>query len=187
MASSPVSFSTPSKSGPLYSLAGCSKSPPARLVHVVCSVCLSGLFGCMRLTRRTRQGLSHTCGPSKFQRVKLVFPQPLVGHNAQPVRAGPPPLAGSDGFRNWANLLEISSERAGLGNGTHQGLMRIATDVTPLLSQIATEANQPGDRTAERVGERARRTKVRGSRFEVSGTSNLELPTFQVSHFTLAA
>jgi hypothetical protein len=115
------------------------------------------------------------------------FPAAASGTQCTTRASRPPPLAGSDGFRNWANLLEISSERAGLGNGTHQGLMRIATDVTPLLSQIATEANQPGDRTAERVGERARRTKVRGSRFEVSGTSNLELPTFHVSHFTLAA
>ena len=32
----------------------------------------------------------------------------------------------------------------------HQGLMRITTDVTPLLLQSATEKNQPGDRIPER-------------------------------------
>jgi hypothetical protein len=34
----------------------------------------------------------------------------------------------------------------------HQGLMKIATDATPFLSQIATEEHQPGDRISERVG-----------------------------------
>jgi hypothetical protein len=38
-------------------------------------------------------------------------------------------------------LLEISPEGARLGEKTHQDLMRIATDVTPLLSQIATGEN----------------------------------------------
>ena len=34
----------------------------------------------------------------------------------------------------------------------HQGLMKIATDATPFLSQIGTEEHQPGDRISERVG-----------------------------------
>ena len=32
----------------------------------------------------------------------------------------------------------------------HQGLMKIATDITSLLSQIATEERQPGERISER-------------------------------------
>ena len=52
--------------------------------------------------------------------------------------------------------------------GTHQGLLKIATDVNPLLLQIATGENQPGDRTAERVGERTRRErKTRRTRVDL--------------------
>jgi hypothetical protein len=54
----------------------------------------------------------------------------------------------------------------------HKGLMRIATDTLPLLSQSATEGNQPDDRTSQDEGvgvgeEVAERSALsRGSRIQ---------------------
>jgi len=63
-----------------------------------------------------------------------------------------PLLARSDGSQNCANCLGFPRNEQGWRKRKHQGLLRIATDVTPPLSQIATEAYPPGDRISEEEG-----------------------------------